>query len=159
MRIAAALVVAMAALTACGLSNEQLKPTIAKDQATRQVKSYDAEIKTALPGKPQPSTKEPWSLECETTDIPGPKGRVELSTDTVVASGHPEGNPEIVEAFDNKLVGMGFDLDRRSGNDRVYKNKANGFTVGLKESGDDSRTLTLSVASPCVWPDGTPPSG
>ncbi|MDH6145789.1 hypothetical protein P3T35_007850 [Kitasatospora sp. GP30] len=146
---------AMVAVASCGLSDQQLKPTMTKDQAAQQVTSYDVQILTALLGKPQSSTKEPSSLGCETADIPGPKGRVELSTDSTVAADHPEGNPAIFQALKTEMSSLGFDQTGTMGTDLFFKNKSNGFTVMMEESSDASKTLTLSVASPCVWPNGT----
>ncbi|MGF6910042.1 hypothetical protein P3T36_002091 [Kitasatospora sp. MAP12-15] len=154
MRIAGAVAVAMVALSSCTLSGQQLKPTITKDQADRQLASYDGQILNALLGKPQPSTAPPLIGECETSDITGPKGRLQLSHDTVVAENHPEANPAVFEAFAIEMTSLGFQLYTDEADFRVYENKANGFTANLKASSDGSK-LTLSVASPCVWPNGT----
>ncbi|MFG2825377.1 hypothetical protein ACGFX4_38850 [Kitasatospora sp. NPDC048365] len=157
-RITAGIVI-LTALTSCGLTSEQLKPTITKAQATQQVTSYDTEIVTSLVGTAKEAVPVFQSMECETADIPGPKGRVSVSSDDRAFRTIPkERNAEIVQAFETKLTSLGFELYRKSGNDRVYKNKSNGFTVVLREGLDDRRTLTLTVDSGCVWPDGTPPA-
>ncbi|MFJ1754337.1 hypothetical protein [Kitasatospora sp. NPDC088134] len=145
-------------LASCGLQKEQLKPAVTKDEAGRQVLAYDAEIRQALLGSGQSAAPpgELSPLECEATDIPGPKGRVELSVRAVVASGRPEGNPAVFAAFERKVRELGFEPRRQEPGVRVFERPADRYVAELTESGDVTRTLRLTVASPCVWPNGTP---
>jgi len=144
-------------LVSCGLTEEQLQPTITRAEAERKVLSYDLDVRRTLLGGSQTeaSARRLDSLECETADIPGPKGRVESSLDTQLVSHKPEGNKAVFDAFEQKVRALGFTEKWRYPDAVMYTSSKDEFAIGLTESRDSSKTLTLSVSSPCVWPDGT----
>ncbi|MCX5213671.1 hypothetical protein OG689_31125 [Kitasatospora sp. NBC_00240] len=158
-RTAATAAVAILALTSCGSGGKTgaAKPTITAAQAKQQVMAYDLDILSTLLGEQQAMVSEPSSSECETSSQPGPKGRVRLhSSDHGLGVVAVERNPEMFETFRKHLVEKGFEPFNKNADWEYYKNKSNGFTAELKESLDSSKKLTLTVSSPCVWPDGTP---
>ncbi|WP_329492714.1 hypothetical protein [Kitasatospora herbaricolor] len=65
-------------------------------------------------------------------------------------------NPEMFETFRRHLVDKGFGPFDKDAGREYCKNRTNRFTAELQESRDSSRKLTLTVNSPCFWPDGTP---
>ncbi|BAJ30116.1 MULTISPECIES: hypothetical protein [Kitasatospora] len=83
--------------------------------------------------------------------------RAEGALNTRFPNGKPEGNKAVFDAFEQKVRARGFTEKWRDSSAVMYQNAADGFAIGLIESSDSSKLLTLSVSSPCVWPDGTPP--
>ncbi|MFC9328742.1 hypothetical protein [Kitasatospora sp. NPDC057015] len=158
-RTAATAAVVMLALASCasGGKTDASKPTITEVQAKQQVMAYDLDILSTLLGEQQAMVSEPFSSECETSSQPGPKGRVRLhSSDHGLGVVAVERNPGMFETFRKHLAEKGFEPVNKDAGWEYYKNKANGFTAELQESSDASKKLTLTVSSPCVWPNGTP---
>ncbi|MFC8723005.1 hypothetical protein, partial [Kitasatospora sp. NPDC057198] len=87
-------------LVSCGLTEEQLQPTITRAEAERKVLSYDLDVRRTLLGGSQSeaSAGRLRSGACETTDIPGPKGREQSYLHTQLVSDKPEGNKAVFDA-------------------------------------------------------------
>ncbi|MFJ7248160.1 hypothetical protein ACIQWA_26500 [Kitasatospora sp. NPDC098652] len=160
---ATVLAITTLALSSCGVDTleERSKPTITLDQAKKQIDSYLADILAKLPVKPTSLPAAFSDLECEANDI-GPHGRTETSRGFDFGDIASAPRAETVATFRTLLTKQGFqpvadppDYHR----DWVkLKNPANSFVAVLDGTSDASRNVSLSVVSPCVWPNGTPPA-
>lgn len=155
-RTAAIVALSMLALTSCGKA-DKLKPTMTLERAKQQVMAYDLDILSTLLGEQQAFVSEPVSSGCESDSDSGPKGRVRLHrTDWALGVVPVDRNPEMFETFRKHLAELGFEPFSKDAGWEYYKNKSNGFTAERQESSDDTKKLSLTVSSPCVWPNGTP---
>lgn len=99
-------------------------------------------------------------MECLDPDDDGPRGRYEVGR-TYWLDGLPAGsNGEVVDALYQYWVNNGYRVltDERSASEMFVSVEHNGdaFRMSVTESfGGD---LSLGASSPCVWPDGVPPS-
>ncbi|MEV7923688.1 MULTISPECIES: hypothetical protein [unclassified Kitasatospora] len=159
----AVLAVAVLALNACGVQtlNERSKSTITLDQAKKQIDTYLADTLAKLPVKPTASSGDFFDMECDANDI-GPHGRKQTHRGYDFEDLPLSGRTEVADAFRVYLTGQGFQpVEDPPGFHPGWvklKNPKDNFLAVLDGATDSSRLLKLTVSSPCVWPDGTPPA-
>ncbi|WP_369184728.1 hypothetical protein [Streptomyces sp. Y1] len=149
--------IAAMALNACG-ANPLQDPTMTLAQARKQIDSYQADILANLPIKPRSNSGSFSDLECGANDN-GPHGREQTWRSATFEDLPLPGRAQAAAAFRTYLTGRGFQLASDSGGDIGWvklKNPKDGFVAILDGAGDTSRTFSLEVISPCVWPNGTP---
>ncbi|MEU6233684.1 hypothetical protein [Kitasatospora sp. NPDC047058] len=155
----AALVVAVLALSSCGVSTipERRKATMTLDQAKAQVDAYLAEILAKLPVKPLASSSgDFFDSHCDVNDV-GPHGRMQTDREYGFGDVPLATKTEASNAFRTLLMGKGFELASDATSDQVkLKNPKDKFIAVLDGVSGDSRNLSLNVSTPCVWPQGTP---
>lgn len=138
-----------------------MQNTITLDQAKQRANAYIQQVGTVLPSKPRlvPIAGGIGTLECTDPDDNGPQGRISAAADYFLEDIPTERNPEIFDFFRRHLIQQGFKVNIQQSDFLVMVNPKDGFRIGLKESGDGSKGLSLAVSSPCVWPNGTPDHG
>lgn len=135
-----------------------MQNTITLDEAKQRANAYVEQVSAALPSKPRlvPIFGGISTLECTDPDDNGPKGRITAAADYFLEDIPVERNPEIFDFFRRHLTQQGFKVRTQQSDFLVMVNPKDGFRIGLQESGDGSKGISLTVSSPCVWPNGTP---
>lgn len=133
--------------------------TITHAEAEAKANAYIQEIVRALPFRPRLDDHGlgATTLECTDPTDNGPPGRFDYAIEYFLRDVPPERNPEIFAAVREYLTRQGFVVRSEGPTHLELGNPKDGFQAGLQESGDGSKTLSLGVSSPCVWPNGTPP--
>jgi hypothetical protein len=130
--------------------------TLTAQQARDRAEQYARETATAL-GPDASLAKAPGGdVECDDLD---PPGRVTVGADyflTVPATT----NRQVMDTVYTYWTARGFsalDDSRTSVRPRLtLQNNTDGFRIGITEGGTGG--LSLGASSPCVWPNGTPPT-
>ncbi|MFE2412664.1 hypothetical protein ACFXDE_30405 [Kitasatospora sp. NPDC059408] len=138
-----------------------MKPTITLDQAKKQIDTYLADILTKLPVKPTATSGSFSDLECDHNDA-GPHGRKETSRGYDFGDVPLANKTEATDAFRTFLTGEGFQpVPEGAGSHSEWvrlKNPKDNFLAVFDGTSGASHNLSLTVVSPCVWPDGNPPT-
>lgn len=135
-----------------------MKPTLTQQQATQRVDDYVQQALSTLP----PAQLEDQEYEPSACDDPtdhGPKGRVNVSKGYMLWGLPKEQNTQNIDKVRQWALSHNFGIldDSKQPDQFLWmENKQDGFQVTIKESGDESKVMTLIVGSPCVWPNGTP---
>ncbi|MEV7598453.1 hypothetical protein AB0O91_13845 [Kitasatospora sp. NPDC089797] len=155
---AATIAIAALALNACGVNTlqERSKPTMTLDQARKQIDGYQRDILAKLPVTPASNPTSFDDLECDANDI-GPHGRKQTWRSADFDDLPLTRRAEVADAFRTFLTGQGFQSVEPGHGWVKMKNPKDDFVALLDGTGDAERTFQLTVSSPCLWPDGTPP--
>ncbi|PXY21043.1 hypothetical protein [Prauserella muralis] len=134
--------------------------TMTEAQARQRAQEHIDRAVAALPVKPTLTLQRDDSAECVDPTDDGPRGRYEVGK-TYWLDGLPKHrNAEFVDALFDYWVGHGFRVltDWRAKDDRFVsvENNDDAFRMSVTESVEGD--LSLGASSPCVWPDGVPPS-
>lgn len=135
-----------------------MQNTITLDQAKQRAIAYAQQVSAVLPGKPRlvPIFGGISTLECTDPDDNGPRGRISAAANYFLEDIPQERNSEIFNFFHAYLTQQGFAVHIQKSDFLVMENSKDGFRIGLQESGEGSKGLSLTAGSPCVWPNGTP---
>jgi hypothetical protein len=135
-----------------------MQPTITLDEAKARAATYVQQIVGALPVKARLDSfgMVPTSMECTDPTDNGPPGRYDYGVSYFLRDIPKERNPEIMRAFLAYLTKRGFVVQTKNDSFLSLENPQDGFGASLQQSGSQNRGLSLTVSSPCVWPNGTP---
>ncbi|MGH3767324.1 MAG: hypothetical protein ACRDTX_19580 [Pseudonocardiaceae bacterium] len=135
-----------------------MQNTITLDEAKQRAGGYIQQVRAVLPGKPRlvPVAGGITQLECLDPGDNGPQGRISANGAFFLRDLPPERNPEVYSVFRSYLAQQGFTVRTDQSDFLVMENPKDSFRLVLQESGDGSKSLSLGVSSPCVWPNGTP---
>jgi hypothetical protein len=156
-------------LAACGSGGNQtgdpvttqpgMKPTITIDEANQRSQQYLDQAANDL--FPAPITRTPSPLEergsCTDPDDNGPTNRLKASREYKLDGVSAADFPRYFDSLRTWWKGHGYVLGSDKGNASGHLlngESADGFIMALQSN--DVGGLYLSVASPCVWPNGTP---
>ncbi|PZS32795.1 MAG: hypothetical protein DLM59_07535 [Pseudonocardiales bacterium] len=158
----AILAAATLGVTGCSLlTRPGTQKTITLAQAEQRANSYAQQISQALPGRPGlvPNAGGVIPTECGDPNDNGPQGRSSAGGGFFLEPLSQDRIPEVFTSFRGYLTKRGFKVLTDQSDFLVMTNPKDGFRVGLQEGGDATvKGLGLIVSSPCVWPNGTPPS-
>jgi hypothetical protein len=137
-----------------------MKPTITIAEANKRSQDYLDQAANAL--FPPPITKTQGTAEergdCTDPDDHGPANRLQASREYQLAGIAQPDIPRYFDALRQWWQGHDFAqaFDKGNGGGRLLggENRADGFRMSLQSN--DVGGLYLTVASPCVWPNGTP---
>lgn len=134
--------------------------TLTEQQAAQRAQEHIDRAVSALPERPRLRLLDDSRSECMDPTDHGPRGRYQVGR-TYWLDGLPSArNAEFVTALYEHWVSSGFRVltDERSADDRFVsvENDEDAFRMSVVES--DEGSLSLGASSPCVWPDGEPPS-
>lgn len=135
--------------------------TLTKEQASQRIDEHIKSAIAALPVKPSLSSLGGTSMECEDPTDHGPRGRYEIS-ETYWLNDIPKSrNREFVDTLYRHWEHNNYRIrdDERAEDDKYVSVEHNddGFRMSIAQNDDGD--LSLGASSPCVWPDGVPPSG
>jgi hypothetical protein len=165
-----ALIALLATLTTgCGSGSQKgnpvttqpgMKPTITITEANKRSQDYLDQATNAV--FPPPITKTPGTPEergeCTDPDDHGPTNRLQASREYQLAGITPADVPRYFDALRQWWQSHGFTqaFDKGTGGGRLLdgESPSDGFRMSLQSN--DVGGLYLTVASPCVWPNGTP---
>jgi hypothetical protein len=156
-------------VTGCGSGNQGgpaviaqpgMKPTITIAEANQGAEQYLDQAASDV--FPPPITWTPGPPEergeCTDPDDNGPAGRLQASREYQLAGVVQTDFPQHFDSLRQWWANHGFTqtFDKGSGGGRLLgaENRADGFRMSLQSN--DVGGLYLTVASPCVWPNGTP---
>lgn len=134
--------------------------TLTKEEAATRAEKHIRHTVAALPVEPSLRLQDDSSIECQEPTDDGPRGRYEVGKTYWLDDLPAERNAEFVDILYEYWVDNGYRVlsDKRSSSDKYVwvENKEDSFRMSVQQSvkGD----LSLGAASPCVWPDGAPPS-
>lgn len=134
--------------------------TLTEEEAAQRAEEHIQRAVAALPVEPTLRLQDDSSMECLDPTDNGPRGRYEVGK-TYWLEDLPSGSTaEVVDALYQYWVSNGYSVlnNERSSGDIFVSVQHNGdvFSMSVLESVDGD--LSLAATSPCVWPDGVPPS-
>jgi len=129
----------------------------AADRANEHIKNAAAALPVELSLERQKHLSD--SMECIDPTDDGPRGRYEIDRIYELHDIPQERNSEIVDALYHYWKNNNYRIlaDQRSRDDKFISVEHNEDAFGMSVDENDQGVLTLTAASPCVWPDGTPP--
>ncbi|MGH4020428.1 MAG: hypothetical protein ACRDT0_14570 [Pseudonocardiaceae bacterium] len=132
--------------------------TITQQHAIERVDRHIADAVAALPVDPQLTLAfEDLSSECMDPTDNGPRNRITVVKRYWLDGIPKDDNRSYFDALRQWWTSHGFRVleDDQTGDMYLWvENNADGFRMSLQESGEGS--VSLSVTSPCIWPNGTP---
>jgi hypothetical protein len=135
-------------------------PTITIQEAADRVERHIRDVTGAIPGARLEPVGRPLTVPCGGI-VGGPEdGRAYASRAYFVRDVTAQRNDATFDAVIDYWAANGYSVDTTASEQGIVRATApDGTQVDVQESTDDTRTLSLGAASPCVWPDGTPPPG
>lgn len=134
--------------------------TLTKQQASERADKHIHQAVSALPVEPSLRLHDDSATECQDPTDGGPRGRYEVGKTFWLDELSPERNTEFVDALYKHWSENGYSVlsDKRSSNDKYVwvENPNDSFRMSVQQSKNGD--LSLTATSPCVWPDGAPPS-
>lgn len=134
--------------------------TLTKDQAAHRADQHIRGAVAALPTEPSLSSLDDSSAECEDPSDNGPRGRYEVRK-SYRLDGIPEKqNPEMINTLYRHWSNKKYRIldDYRPDDDMFISVEHEDDSFRMSVIQNDSGQLVLGASSPCVWPDGAPPS-
>ncbi|QVJ01583.1 hypothetical protein KGD82_27360 [Nocardiopsis eucommiae] len=163
-RIAAACVTSLAlVLTGCTSGTGQktgTEETITEDEAADKAQEHIDNATAVLPdGAELEDRNGVTTASCDDPTDGGPKERVTVSVNYWIRGLAVEDNEANVDLLHEYWTANGYQVLTDSRPDDLYVSvghEEDSFVVSVQESNQGS--LSMSAASPCVWPDGEPSS-
>jgi len=134
--------------------------TLTTEQAAQRAKEHVQHAVAALPIQPSLTKKSGLSTECLDPDDDGPQGRYEVDRSYWLDDIPKDRNTEIVNTLHQHWKNNNYRIlsDKRASDDKFISVEHNGDGFQMSVLQSDEGDLSLGAASPCVWPDGAPPS-
>lgn len=133
--------------------------TLTKEEAKQRAGEHVKTAIASLPLEPSLTEQEGFTMECRDPSDEGPRGRYEIDR-TYRLHEIPKGQEsEIIDALYKYWLNNDYrvlDDDRPEDQFISVEHNKDAFGMSVEESHDGA--LTIYVASPCVWPEGVPPS-
>ena len=133
-------------------------PTITQDEATEKVGEHADDTLTALPEEAQLEERGgPSPSPCGDSSILGPQGRVTVGEFFWIRGIPEEDNETTLELMHDHWNNNGYQIlnDNRPDDPFInVENKEDNFLIATQYN--KNGTLSLTIGSPCLWPDGTP---
>lgn len=134
--------------------------TLTKKEADSRAEEHIKQAVAALPVEPNLALQYADSAECLDPIDNGPRGRYQVGRTYWLDELPSERNADFVDTFYSYWIENGYRVltDKRSSNDMFVsvENEKDAFRMSVKQSVEGN--LSLGASSPCVWPDGVPPS-
>lgn len=132
--------------------------TITLAEADARVVQHVRAVAAVLPGARVEDRSGPRTVSCGGI-VGGPEGLVYAARYYWVRDIPPERNAEVFEVALGFWLANGYTLGTDA-RDQGYLSVGapDGTGVFIQEGGDSARTLSTGARSPCVWPDGIPPT-
>lgn len=165
--IGVVLVGAMSLLTGCAyLGDNTVHPTLTRAQTTDRLNAYLHETANVFAPpvpvlRPVGGSAGPNETSCNDPDDGGPRGRLTLDL-SYWLDGLPKdaSAAALVDRFVSYWTSRGFGVlfdDRPAERTVSLQNARDGYRIMVQTADDGS--VSLTVSSPCIWPDGIPPPG
>lgn len=134
--------------------------TLTKDQAAQRVEEHIKRAVAALPVNPSLSPLGGGSMECEDPSDNGPRGRYEVDKTYWLDDISTNRSDEFVETLYQYWKNNNYRIltDERSADDTSIWVEHNEDSFRMSIAQNEEGDLSLGATSPCVWPDGVPPS-
>ncbi|WP_161626430.1 hypothetical protein [Nocardiopsis xinjiangensis] len=133
-------------------------PTITQEEATEKVQEHAQNTLAALPQKAElEELSEPSSSPCGDGTIFGPNDRVAVGVSFWIHKIPEEDNETTLELLHDHWTDNGYQILNDSRPDDTFinaRNEEDSFLVATQYN--KNGTLSLTVGSPCLWPDGDP---
>lgn len=153
------------ALPACALSAalmlsgcSYVTPTITQDEATGKLQEYADETLAALPEEAEfEERRGPNPAPCDDTSMLGAKKRVTVSEFFWIRGIPEEDNETALELMHDHWTENGYQILNDNRPDDPFINAGNeedSFQIASEYN--KNGTLSLTIRSPCLWPDGDP---
>jgi len=134
--------------------------TLTKEQAAERADEHIKRAVAALPVDPSLSMQEPLPMECADPSDNGPRGRYTIDRRYRLEDLPKDRNTEFVNTLYQYWKNNNYRIlaDKRARDDKFIsvEHNGDGFRMSVTNSGPGK--LTIGASSPCVWPDGVPPS-
>lgn len=136
--------------------------TLTIEGATHRANEHVKKAVAALPIEPSltPRNQMADSMECRDPSDNGPQGRYDVSKRYHLDDIPKERNPEILQTLYKYWENNNYRIldDDQSRDDKFISVEHDGDAFGMSITESDAGDLTIGADSPCVWPDGVPPS-
>lgn len=156
----AARVLLVGFLLVAGCSGDEQMRTLTEQEAAARAEEHIKQAVAALPIEPTLTLQYADSAECLDPTDNGPRGRYQIGKTYWLDSLPSDRNAELVDTLYRYWVANGYRVltDERSASDMFVsvESETDEFRMSVKESVEGD--LSLGASSPCVWPDGVPPS-
>ena len=133
-------------------------PTIAQEEAVEKVEEHAYDTLVALPeGAELEELSEPSPAPCSDTSLLGAKKRVVVGVKFWIRGVVEEDNEVALDLMHDHWVDSGYRIVNDNRPDDPFinaRNEEDNFLVATQYN--KNGTLSLTVGSPCLWPDGTP---
>jgi len=138
---------------------EQVR-TLTKEQALQRAKEHVKKVVAALPVEPSLSKQSGGSMECADPSDNGPRGRYTVDRTYWLNDLPKDRNAEFVNTLYRYWKNNNYRIltDERARDDSFISVEHNGDAFRMSVTQSDEGNLSLGASSPCVWPDGVPPS-
>lgn len=134
--------------------------TLTMEQASQRAQEHIKNAVAALPVEPSLRLQDDSSMECLDPSDNGPRGRYEVG-ETYWLDGIPkERNSEVINTLYRYWKNNNYRIlaDDRTDEDMFISVEHNGDAFRMSVQQSVQGDLSLGASSPCVWPDGVPPS-
>lgn len=134
--------------------------TLTKEQAAERANEHIKRAVAALPVEPSLTPRRDSSMECLDPSDDGPRGRYDVSKSYRLDGISKERNSELVNTLFQHWKNNNYRIldDDRSAKDSFISVEHSGDAFRMSVVESDQGDLTVGATSPCVWPDGVPPS-
>ena len=133
-------------------------PTITQEEATEKVGEHADDTLSALPGEAELEERGgPGSPPCGDPSMLSEEDRVTVSEFFWIRGIPEEDNETALELMHDHWTDNGYQILNDSRPDDTFinaRNEEDSFQVATQYN--KNGTLSLTVRSPCLWPDGTP---
>ena len=138
---------------------EQVR-TLTKEQALQRAKEHVNKAVAALPVEPSLEKQDPTSMECADPSDNGPRGRYTVDQGYRLNDLPKDRNTEFVNTLYRYWKNNNYRIltDERARDDKFVSVEHNGDAFRMSVTNSGPGKLTVGASSPCVWPDGVPPS-
>lgn len=134
--------------------------TLTMDEAARRAEQHIHGAVSALPVEPSLSALDDSSTKCQDPSDNGPPGRYEIRKSYRLDGIPEEQNSEMINTLYRHWDDKNYQIldDYRSDDDMFISVEHEGDAFRMSVIQNDAGQIVLGASSPCVWPDGVPPS-
>lgn len=135
--------------------------TLTEEQASSRLEQHLRAAIEQIEPRPQPEPGLVGSMPCDDPTDGGPLGRVFVEAHYTLHGIAAGANRRIFDVLHRYWTEQGYTVlsdqrDRERAPQLKVRHRQDGFSVSLREN--LARELRISGSSPCVWPEGNPPS-